>query len=198
MCDAKFSSDGSVTLVAFIVGTVTNPSVDLLGKLTSGCICLDKALNDKGIRPPVNVLPSLSRLFRSAVPNDNSFPERGQMYTCYAIGQDVKRILSMLREKNLVEIYCGFTFPAKIFPDNVCKEIVSVYLNVIGIDSRLTDEDKLYMEFSDKFESTFINQEKPRRYAQNRELTWDLLRIFPRERLTKINSSILDIKYPKT
>lgn len=69
---------------------------------------------------------------------------------------------------------------------------------VVGEDA-LTDRDKLYLEFVDKFENQFLNQgyNEERDIFTSLDLAWKLLRTFPKEMLTKIPSTILEEYYPR-
>jgi V-type H+-transporting ATPase subunit B len=69
---------------------------------------------------------------------------------------------------------------------------------VVGEDA-LTDRDKLYLEFVDKFENQFLNQgyNEERDIFTSLDLAWKLLRTFPKEMLTKIPNSILEEYYPR-
>jgi V-type H+-transporting ATPase subunit B len=69
---------------------------------------------------------------------------------------------------------------------------------VVG-EEALTDEDKLFLEFHDKFEYEFVNQD----YYENRTIfeslnkAWDLLALFPKDKLSRISTKIKDEYYMK-
>ena len=71
---------------------ITHPIPDLTGYITEGQIFIDRKLDNKGIYPPINVLPSLSRLMKSAIGEGRTRKDHGdvsnQLYAKYAIGGD--------------------------------------------------------------------------------------------------------------
>ena len=71
---------------------ITHPIPDLTGYITEGQIFVDRQLHNKGIYPPINVLPSLSRLMKSAIGEGRTRKDHGdvsnQLYAKYAIGRD--------------------------------------------------------------------------------------------------------------
>ena len=71
---------------------ITHPIPDLTGYITEGQIFIDRQLHNKGIYPPINVLPSLSRLMKSAIGEGHTRKDHGdvsnQLYAKYAIGRD--------------------------------------------------------------------------------------------------------------
>lgn len=70
---------------------------------------------------------------------------------------------------------------------------------VVG-EEALSPEDKLSLEFLDKFEDTFISQSayEARDITESLELAWNLLRIYPRELLNRIPKKVLDEFYPRS
>jgi len=71
---------------------ITHPIPDLTGYITEGQIFIDRQLANKGIYPPINVLPSLSRLMKSAIGEGRTRKDHSdvsnQLYAKYAIGRD--------------------------------------------------------------------------------------------------------------
>lgn len=87
---------GSITQLPILTmpnDDITHPIPDLTGYITEGQIYIDRQLHNRQIFPPVNVLPSLSRLMKSAIgegmTRDDHSEVSNQMYACYAIGKDV-------------------------------------------------------------------------------------------------------------
>lgn len=160
---------------------ITHPIPDLTGYITEGQIYVDRQLANRQVYPPINLLPSLSRLMKSAVGKGmtrlDHFPVSTQLvritlvaasdiaqYACYAIGKDNQAMKA-----------------------------------VVGEDA-LTDRDKLYLEFVDKFENQFLNQgyNEERDIFTSLDLAWKLLRTFPKEMLTKIPANILEVHDSQT
>lgn len=77
---------------------ITHPIPDLTGYITEGQIFIDRQLDNKGIYPPINVLPSLSRLMKSAIGEGRTRKDHGdvsnQLYAKYAIGRDAGKSFS--------------------------------------------------------------------------------------------------------
>lgn len=160
---------GSITQIPILTmpnDDITHPIPDLTGYITEGQIYIDRQLHNRQIYPPINVLPSLSRLMKTAIGEGMTRKDHSdvsnQLYAKYAIGKDA---LSMKA--------------------------------VIGEES-LTLEDKLSIEFLERFEKTFVNQRMTNRpINESLNLAWDLLRIFPREMLNRIPSELLDEYHTK-
>jgi V-type H+-transporting ATPase subunit B len=161
---------GSITQIPILTmpnDDITHPIPDLTGYITEGQIYVERNLVNREIYPPINLLPSLSRLMKSAVGKGmtrwDHYPVSTQLYACYAIGKDMQAMKAVVGEE------------------------------------ALTDDDKLYLEFVDKFENQFLKQgygEKRDIYT-SLDLAWKLLRTFPRKNLTKIDESILDEFYAR-
>ena len=146
---------------------ITHPIPDLTGYITEGQIFVDRQLDNKGIYPPINVLPSLSRLMKSAIGEKRTRKDHGdvsnQLYAKYAIGRDAAAMKAVVGEE------------------------------------ALSSEDKLSLEFLDKFERTFIAQSpyESRTIFESLDLAWSLLRIFPKDLLNRIPAKVLDQYYQR-
>lgn len=87
------STDGFIQAARLTNETdITHPIPDLTGYITEGQIFVDRQLHNKGVYPPINVLPSLSRLMKSAIGEGHTRKDHGdvsnQLYAKYAIGRD--------------------------------------------------------------------------------------------------------------
>jgi V-type H+-transporting ATPase subunit B len=139
----------------------------LTGYITEGQIFVDRQLYNKGIYPPINVLPSLSRLMKSAIGEKRTRVDHGdvsnQLYAKYAIGRDAAAMKAVVGEE------------------------------------ALSSEDKLSLEFLEKFEKTFIAQSpyEGRTIHESLDLAWSLLRIYKRDLLNRIPAAILDQFYSR-
>ena len=84
---------------------ITHPIPDLTGYITEGQIYVDRALQNRQIYPPINVLPSLSRLMKSAIGEGMTRKDHGdvsnQLYANYAIGKDVVAMKAVVGEEAL-------------------------------------------------------------------------------------------------
>lgn len=162
-------STGSITQIPVVTmpdDDITHPIVDLTGYITEGQIVLSRPLHQKGIFPPVDVLPSLSRLMNNGIGEGRTREDHrelaNQLYACYANGTDVRRLVS-----------------------------------IVGEDA-LTESDRRYLVFADRFEREMIHQGRHRRtIVETLEKGWELLGMFPRAELTRIRRQYVDRHYPQ-
>jgi len=161
---------GSITQIPILTmpnDDITHPIPDLTGYITEGQVYVDRAIHNKQIYPPINVLPSLSRLMKSAIGEGMTREDHGdvsnQLYANYAIGKDVLAMKAVVGEE------------------------------------ALSPEDHLYLEFLDKYEQNFLSQgfNETRTIFQSLDIAWQLLRIFPKEMLTRVKESTKDIWYDR-
>jgi len=86
---------------------ITHPIPDLTGYITEGQIVLNRTLHQKGIFPPINVLPSLSRLMNAAIGKKNTREDHrsvaDQIYAFYAEGRDLEKLVTIIGEGSLTE-----------------------------------------------------------------------------------------------
>ncbi len=161
---------GSITLIPILTmpeDDKTHPIPDLTGYITEGQIILSRELYRKNIAPPIDVLPSLSRLKDKGIGEGKTRADHSntmnQLFSAYARGKDAKELMVILGE------------------------------------SALTDIDKLYAKFADRFEKEYVSQgyEKNRSIEETLDLGWELLRILPRSELKRIDDKYLDQYYDK-
>lgn len=157
---------GSITQIQFLTmpeGDITHPVPDLTGYITEGQIILSGALYRNGIFPPVNIIPSLSRMMHKGIgpklTREDHPSLASQIYACYA---EANRIDDMK--------------------------------SIVGEDA-LSERDKKYLAFKGAFEKTFINQAGRRAIEETLRIGWELIRILPKEDLTRISPDILKKYY---
>ncbi len=99
---------GSVTQLIILSmpdDDITHPIPDLAGYITEGQIVLSRELHRRGIFPPVDVLPSLSRLMNAGIGEGKTRPDHrpvaDQMYALYAEGRDLRRLIAVVGESSL-------------------------------------------------------------------------------------------------
>ncbi len=99
---------GSVTQIPILTmpdDDITHPIPDLTGYITEGQIVLDRTLFRKGIYPPVNVLPSLSRLMSDGIGEGKTREDHknlsSQLYAAYSKAKQVERLASIIGEEDL-------------------------------------------------------------------------------------------------
>jgi len=162
--------NGSITQLPILTmpnDDITHPIPDLTGYITEGQIFIDRALHNKQIYPPINVLPSLSRLMKSAIGKGmtrNDHPEvSNQLYANYAIGKDTQAMKAVVGEEALT-------------PDDL------LYLEFLE-------------KFEGKFISQGYNE--ARNIFKSLDTAWSLLRLFPADKLKKISEPNLLEYYEK-
>ena len=101
---------GSVTqliLLSMPDDDITHPIPDLTGYITEGQIVLNRSLNQKGVYPPIDVLPSLSRLMNAAIGEGHTREDHrsvaDQIYAFYAEGRDLEKLVTIIGEGSLSE-----------------------------------------------------------------------------------------------
>ncbi len=162
--------DGSITMIPILSmpeDDKTHPIPDLTGYITEGQIMLSRDLDRRGIQPPVDVLPSLSRLKDKGTGEGKTRKDHSntmnQLFAAYSRGKDAKELMTILGEAALTEIDLLY---AK-FADEFEKRYVSQ-----GYQTNRSIEETL-------------------------DLGWELLRILPRAELKRISDALLDEYYDK-
>lgn len=160
--------DGSVTQIPILTMTnddITHPIPDLTGYITEGQIVLDRLLSQKGVYPPVSVLPSLSRLMKDGIGEGYTRGDHNdvanQLFASYAKVQDIKALSSVIGEDEL-------------------SPIDKLYM-------------QFGEEFETRFVSQ--GKDEARSITQTLDLGWDLLGILPREELDRVDTKTLDQYY---
>jgi len=152
--------NGSITQLPILTmphDDITHPIPDLTGYITEGQIFIDRQLHNRQIYPPINVLPSLSRLMKSAIGSNMTREDHpdvsNQLYAMYAIGKDTMAMKAVVGEE------------------------------------ALSQEDRLYLDFLERFEKKFLTQGpyESRSIFKSLDLAWENLRIFSDKSLKKIS-----------
>jgi V/A-type H+-transporting ATPase subunit B len=161
---------GSITMIPILTmpeDDKTHPIPDLTGYITEGQIILSRELYRKGIVPPIDVMPSLSRLKDKGIGNGKTRADHAatmnQLFACYSRGKDAKELMTILGESALTEIDIIYADFAERFE----KEYVSQ-----GYD---TDRD----------------------VEETLDIGWKLLTMLPRSELKRISDKMLDEYYDK-
>ena len=163
--------DGSITMIPILSmpeDDKTHPIPDLTGYITEGQIILSRELYRKGVTPPIDMLPSLSRLKDKGIGRGKTREDHSdtmnQLFSAYARGKEAKELMVILGEAALTDIDKLY---AK-FADAFEKEYVSQ-----GYDANRSIEETL-------------------------DIGWKLLRILPRSELKRIRDEYLDRYYDET
>ena len=164
----QLGKSGSITLIPILTmpeDDKTHPIPDLTGYITEGQIILSRELYRKGITPPIDVLPSLSRLKDKGIGKGRTREDHAstmnQLFAAYARGKDAKELMVILGEAALTAIDKQYA----AFADRFEQEYVSQ-----GYETNRPIEETL-------------------------ELGWKLLRILPRSELKRISDEMLDRYY---
>jgi len=87
---------------------ITHPIPDLTGYITEGQVVMSRALHRQGVFPPVDVMPSLSRLMNNGIGESLTRADHGplaaQLYACYAQGRDIRKLMAIVGEDALSEL----------------------------------------------------------------------------------------------
>ena len=162
--------EGSITMLPILTmpeDDKTHPIPDLTGYITEGQVILSRELYRKGVNPPIDVLPSLSRLKDKGIGEGKTRGDHSntlnQLFAAYARGKDAKELMTILGEAALSDMDLIY---AK-FADEFEKEYVSQgFLADRGIEETLN-------------------------------IGWKLLSILPRSELKRIDDKYLDEYYGK-
>lgn len=194
--------NGSITQIPILTmpnDDITHPIPDLTGYITEGQIYVDRQLHNRQIYPPINVLPSLSRLMKSAIGEGMTRKDHS----------DVSNQL-VSRPFDSMSIFPSCTYRSKSrAPKTIMISYFQYACYAIGKDVQamkavvgeeaLTPDDLLYLEFLSKFEKNFISQGsyENRTVFESLDIGWQLLRIFPKEMLKRIPATTLAEFYPR-
>jgi V/A-type H+-transporting ATPase subunit B len=145
----------------------THPIPDLTGYITEGQIILSRELYRKGILPPVDVLPSLSRLKDKGIgvgkTREDHAATMNQLFAAYASGKEAKELMTILGEAALS--------PTDLLFAKFAEEFERRYVSQ-GFEENRTIEETL-------------------------NIGWDLLKILPTSELKRIKQDMIDKYLPK-
>jgi V/A-type H+-transporting ATPase subunit B len=151
---------GSITLVPVVSmpsDDITHPIPDLTGYITEGQVVLSRELHNAGIYPPVNVLPSLSRLMKDGIGKDDTREDHprvaNQLYALYAKSQEIRNLASIIGKEELGQMDQRYLKFADEFDRNFVGQ---------AEDDDRTIEDTL-------------------------AIAWNLLSLFPADSLIRVN-----------
>ncbi|MBU9725564.1 V-type ATP synthase subunit B [Diplocloster modestus] len=162
--------NGSVTQIPILTmpnDDITHPIPDLTGYITEGQIVLDRNLHGQSVYPPINILPSLSRLMKDGIGEGFTRADHqdvaNQLFSCYAKVGDARALASVIGEDELSPLDKKYLEFGKAFE-----------IEFLG---QRADENRT-------IETTL-------------DIGWHLLRMLPREELDRIDTKVLDVYYNK-
>ncbi|MCI6908332.1 MAG: V-type ATP synthase subunit B [Eubacteriales bacterium] len=166
----RVDSEGSITMIPILTmpeDDKTHPIPDLTGYITEGQIILSRELQRHGVTPPIDVLPSLSRLKDKGIGKGKTREDHSgvmnQLIAAYSRGKEARELATILGESALSELDRVYAR----FADAFEREYVSQ-----GFQTNRTIEETL-------------------------DLGWKLLTILPKSELKRIKPAIIDAYYPK-
>ncbi|MDD1661402.1 MAG: V-type ATP synthase subunit B [Methanomicrobiales archaeon] len=146
---------------------ITHPIPDLSGYITEGQLVISRELHRKGIYPPINVLPSLSRLMNLGIGAKHTREDHkkvsDQLYAVYAEGNDLRGLVAIVGKEALSE------------RDRVSLEFADL--------------------FEDRFVRQGPNED--RSIQETLDLGWELLSTLPVEQLVRIDRGLIEKYHPK-
>jgi len=164
--------NGSITQLPILTmpdDDITHPIPDLTGYITEGQIFIDRQLHNRRIYPPINALPSLSRLMKSAIgkgmTRDDHPDVSNQLYANYAIGKDTQAMKTVIGEEALTpedKLYLEFleTFEAK-FVTQGPYETRSIFKSLdIAWDRLIIFPQTSLSKISEKLREKYYEQKK--------------------------------------
>ncbi|MFB6118854.1 ATP synthase subunit B [Halosegnis sp.] len=160
--------EGSVTQIPILTmpgDDDTHPIPDLTGYITEGQIYVDRDLQSQGLKPPIQVLPSLSRLMDDGIGEGLTRADHGdvsdQLYAAYAEGEDLRDLVNIVGREALSER-----------------------------DNRYLDfADRFEEEFIDQ------GFDRNRDIEETLNIGWDLLSMFPKSELNRIDEELIEEYY---
>ncbi len=160
--------NGSVTQIPILTmpnDDITHPIPDLTGYITEGQIVLDRQLHGQAIYPPINVLPSLSRLMKDGIGEGYTREDHqavaNQLFSCYAKVGDARALASVIGEDELSPLDKKYLLFGKAFESEFIGQ----------------------------------GEEENRSITETLDKGWELLGMLPKEELDRIDTKILDRYY---
>ena len=159
---------GSVTQVPVLTmpnDDITHPIPDLTGYITEGQIVLNRDMDQKGVYPPISILPSLSRLMKDGIgkgfTRDDHPDVSNQLFASYSKVQDARSLASVIGEDELSDTDKKYLEFGKAFE--------ALFINQDMGDNRTID--------------------------QTLDLGWKLLSILPKSELDRMSSAMIEAHY---
>jgi V/A-type H+-transporting ATPase subunit B len=160
--------EGSVTQLPILTmpgDDDTHPIPDLTGYITEGQIYIDRDLNSQGIEPPINVLPSLSRLMDDGIGEGYTREDHpdvsDQLYAAYAEGEDLRDLVNIVGREALSE------------RDNKYLDFADAFETEFVQQGYNTNRD----------------------VAETLDIGWELLSELPKEELNRIDEELIEKYY---
>lgn len=160
------SKEGTITLIPILTmpnDDITHPVPDLTGFITEGQIVLNRDLNQKGLYPPIDILPSLSRLMKDGIGKEYTREDhadlQSQLFSSYAKVQDIRGLAQIIGEDDLSDtdkLFLKFgrelenKFIAQGNENRSIIETLDLGWNILSI-LPVTELDRLKVEMIEKY-----------------------------------------------
>jgi V/A-type H+-transporting ATPase subunit B len=158
------NTKGSITQIAILTmpnDDITHPIPDLTGYITEGQIVLDRSLYQLGIYPPINILPSLSRLMKDGIGKEFTREDHpdlaNQVFSSYSKVQEIRALAQIIGEDELSEIDRKYMEFGRQLEEKFAKQDFEEYRDL----------------------------------HQTLDTMWELMEILPEEELTRIDPVLL-------
>ena len=159
---------GSVTLLPILTmpnDDITHPIPDLTGYITEGQIVLSRDLAKQNVYPPINVLPSLSRLMKDGIRDGFTREDHdevsSQLFSSYSRVQEVRSLAQIIGEDDLSELDQKFMAFGKAFEERFLTQ----------------------------------DQDEKRTIEETLDIAWEILSILPKEELERLSPKMIDKYY---
>ena len=159
---------GSVTLLPILTmpnDDITHPIPDLTGYITVGQIVLSRDLAKQNVYPPINVLPSLSRLMKDGIGDGFTREDHdevsSQLFSSYSRVQEVRSLAQIIGEDDLSELDQKFMAFGKAFEERFLTQ----------------------------------DQDEKRTIEETLDIAWEILSILPKEELERLSPKMIDKYY---
>jgi V/A-type H+-transporting ATPase subunit B len=169
-CGRVVDRDGTITIMPLLTmpnDDITHPIPDLTGYITEGQIVLDRELNRRGIYPPVDVLPSLSRLMKDGIGEGETRGDHknvsSQLYAAYSEVQSARSLAQIIGEEDLPEREKSYLRFGEAFEHQFLSQ--------------------------GRFEERDV--------AQTLDLGWQILTKLPKGELTRVDEEEIERYYPQ-
>lgn len=165
MIKGKGGSITQIPIVSMPNDDITHPVPDLTGYITEGQIVLSRDIYQKNVYPPVNILPSLSRLMKDGIGEGYTRDDHGevanQLFASYSHVQEVRALAQVIGEEEL-------------------SELDKSYIKFGG-------------DFEERFLKQ--GYEENRSIGETLDLAWDIISILPKNELDRVSPKILEKYY---
>lgn len=158
------NAKGSITQIAILTmpnDDITHPIPDLTGYITEGQIVLNRSLYQMGIYPPINILPSLSRLMKDGIGKEFTREDHpdiaNQVFSSYSKVQEIRALAQIIGEDELSDMDRKYMEFGRQFEERFAKQDFEDYRDL----------------------------------NQTLDIMWELIRILPEEELTRIDPALL-------